>query len=112
MQKILMIVLCVLTFPVSVVSYVGESDDENYCWDTTKQSYFPASSNPWKKADPKDSNLTNCAKVCALNENCWEANYWKVEGFDLSCIYYERDWEIKDLYATIVFIDPMGCANN
>ena len=48
MQIILMIVLCVLAFPLSVVSYGGEYEDGN---------------------------------------NCWEANYWKVEGFDLSCNY-------------------------
>ena len=112
MKKILVVVLSVFAFSVSKVSYGGESDDANYCWDTTNYPHFPAVSNPWIKGDPKDPNLTDCAKVCAINENCWEANYWRAEGFDLSCNYYDRVWDIGDLIETFVFVTPLGCANN
>ena len=69
----------------------------------------------------------DCANVCAINEECWEANYWcdgvspttaggcNTEAeivFDLRCKVNDRVWEIRNLVATFVFVTPLGCANN
>ncbi|SVB54240.1 uncharacterized protein METZ01_LOCUS207094, partial [marine metagenome] len=54
MKEILVVVLSVFAFSVSMVSYGGESDDANYCWDTTNYPYFPAASNPWIKGEPTE----------------------------------------------------------
>jgi len=127
MKEILVVVLSVFAFSVSMVSYGGESDDANYCWDTTNYPYFPAASNPWIKGEPTELMYADCANVCAINEECWEANYW-CDGvspttaggcntdaeivFDLRCKVNDRVWDIIDLIATFVFVTPLGCANN
>ena len=128
MKKMLIVVLSVFVFPASVMSYGGESDDGNYCWDTTNHPYYPATSNPWIKGNPTESMYADCARVCAINKNCWEANYW-CDGvspttaggpcdtdaeiaFDLQCKINDRVWDIRDLVETFVFITPLGCADN
>ena len=63
MKKMLIVVLSVFVFPVSVMSYGGESDDGNYCWDTTNHPYYPATSNPWIKGNPTESMYADCARV-------------------------------------------------
>ena len=110
------------------MSYGGESDNGNYCWDTTNHPYYPATSNPWIKGNPTESMYADCARVCAINKNCWEANYW-CDGvspttaggpcdtdaeiaFDLRCKINDRVWDIRDLVETFVFITPLGCADN
>ena len=46
MKKILMVALSVLICS-GAMSFGGESDSGNYCWDTTNHPYYPATSNPW-----------------------------------------------------------------
>ena len=127
MKKILVVVLSVFAFSVSMVSYGGESDDANYCWDTANHPYYPAASNPWIKGEPTELMYADCANVCAINEECWKANYW-CDGvsptttggcdtdaeivFDLRCKVNDRVWDIIDLIATFVFVTPLGCTNN
>ena len=127
MKKILVVVLSVFAFSVSMVSYGGESDDANYCWDTANHPYYPAASNPWIKGEATELMYADCAHVCATNEECWEANYW-CDGvspttaggcntdaeivFDLRCKVNDRVWDIRDLVETFVFVTPLGCANN
>jgi hypothetical protein len=127
MKKILVVVLSVFAFSVSMVSYGGESSGANYCWDTTNYPHFPAASNPWIKGEPTELMYADCANVCAINEECWKANYW-CDGvsptttggcdtdaeivFDLRCKVNDRLWDIRDLIATFVFVTPLGCTNN
>ena len=46
MKKILVVVLSVFAFSVSMVSYGGESDDANYCWDTANHPLLPSRKQP------------------------------------------------------------------
>ena len=128
MKKILVVVLSVFAFSVSMVSYGGESDDANYCWDTANHPYYPAASNPWIKGEPTELMYADCANVCAINEDCWKANYWcdganptmpggpcdtdKEITFNLQCTVNARVWNIRDFVETFVFVTPLGCANN
>ncbi|MDP7522930.1 MAG: hypothetical protein QGH44_00315 [Arenicellales bacterium] len=54
MRKILVVVLSVFVFSVSIVSYGGESDGDNYCSDTANYLHFPAASNLWIKGEPTE----------------------------------------------------------